>query len=321
MKVEIIAPNPKILDELNTFCGMLYQPRQHVQVGNWKNVEHVILVRKNHELMGFLTTFSNPYLSKYLIAGNYQCVPNPEVSTQLFDALKSLAIQTDITSIIGPMNGSTWHSYRYSNYISNPFFMEYVHKDYYVEQWKNAGFLVCETYCSNTEQFDPLKQFLGMDEFLTEKELTTKKFGQEQLIDIHGFCNQVFSKNPLFSPISLNEFLELYTPLLPYFDPNLIDLIYDQNQLVGLLLAIADPKDPSTVIVKTIARHPDKKYNGLATVLSNRFYKKAVEMHFQTMIHAYMHLENSSTFVSKKYGGSVFKEHILFEYDLKRIEP
>ena len=127
---------------------------------------------------------------------------------------------------------------------------------------------------------------------------------------------ELFADNVLFSPISQTDFIELYKPILPYLDENLIDFVQDQDKVVGLLFAVKNHYNPKQVIVKTIARNPDDKYKGLANIMAANFYKKAIEMGYKSMLNAYFHLDNKSASVSKKYGGRMHQKHALFQLEL-----
>jgi L-amino acid N-acyltransferase YncA len=77
---------------------------------------------------------------------------------------------------------------------------------------------------------------------------------------------------------------------------------------------VPDVYQPGRVIVKTVARHPADKYKGMAQMLSARFVKKALQKGFNTMIHAYMHIENRSNKVSTNFGGGDnTRHHVLFK--------
>ena len=55
------------------------------------------------------------------------------------------------TQIIGPMNGDTWHKYRFNvgPWKEHPFLLEPYNEPYYPELWERAGFEVLENYYSS----------------------------------------------------------------------------------------------------------------------------------------------------------------------------
>lgn len=277
--------------------------------------DQLFMVEDNGELKAVACGYDNPYHSNSYIVGNYESVPGDKYTKVLFQAIESRALSLEKTDIIGPMNGSTWHNYRFSTSTDHLFFLENIHKSYYLEQWKSAGFETFQKYQSSLENISD--DYISSDPsaFFSDKNLTLNTFDignvEKQLLDIHAFCNRVFSDNKLFSPISKSDFLNLYRPVIPALNPDLIDLVYDRNEIVGLLFAVPDYYNKQQVIAKTIGRNPRPDYEGVAHYLSAVFHKKAFEMNFKTMIHAYFHVGNASQRISKNYGGKTYRKHVL----------
>jgi hypothetical protein len=87
-----------------------------------------------------------------------------------------------------------------------------------------------------------------------------------------------------------------------------------EGNLLGYFFCIQDfyNQKEKSLILKTIARHPDKKWAGLGHVIGNQIYRKAVEQGFQTVIHAFMFDEGYSTTISKNFSGERFKNYHLY---------
>jgi hypothetical protein len=95
--------------------------------------------------VGRLAVYENPNLTsndqQVACIGNYECENNPETAKLLFrkafEEISSLGVKT----IIGPMSGSTWDNYRFSNHNNEPnFLLEPYHHVYYNEQFLENGF-------------------------------------------------------------------------------------------------------------------------------------------------------------------------------------
>ena len=305
-----------MLDEMGGLLDELYggiKPR----LGNLLVAHRVIRVYQHNKLLGFCTCYLNEDLrDKYLI-GNYQSVDNEQVASLLLGTASELARNKTFRSLLGPMNGNTWQTYRFSTNTNRPFFLEHIHKPYYMNQWKNFGFEVCSWYCSNREEIHSDTEYVEDENYYEEEGLTHRplnlKEPQDDLARLHEFCNRVFASNEYFSPIDRNSFIELYQPVLPIMEAPLTDLAFDNGKLVGFIFGIRNPVGPSEVILKTIARDPARKYYKLAHTLTNAFHKRVKEMGCNGVIHAYMHIGNKSRNMSRKFGGERLKDHVLLE--------
>ncbi|HLP94225.1 MAG TPA: hypothetical protein VK168_09325 [Saprospiraceae bacterium] len=283
-------------------------------ISNASGAFQAITVRENGQLQAFCLCYENPSFPEYLMLGNYQCTTSGEAAAALFQEADKTAGQRGKKHLLGPMNGSTWHAHRFTENLKTPYFLEFIHLPYYPQQWVEAGFEVEERYVS---QEAPLEESLippvDDEAFFQQKGISFRPFSADALAPVHAFCNEVFAQNNLFSPIAQDAFIALYQPVLPILDPELIDLAYDGDQLAGLFFAVPDIYQPGRVIVKTLARHPADKYKGMAQMLSVRFLKKALKKGFNSMIHAYMHVENRSNHVSTNFGGGDnTRHHVLF---------
>jgi hypothetical protein len=151
-------------------------------------------------------------------------------------------------------------------------------------------------------------------------ELTIRDFNPEdaenEFKKLHQFCMSSFKNNVMFSPISQEDFVGLYMPMVPHLNPRLINFVFDKDEMVGLFFAIENLYKPNEVIVKTIARKLDRKYRGLGHYMAALFYQKFIDMKFDTMLHVYFHVSNKSSQVSSKYGGRSYQKHVLFQKDL-----
>ena len=90
----------------------------------------------------------------------------------------------------------------------------------------------------------------------------------------------------------------------------------DKDKIVGLIFAIDNLHGKKEVIVKTIARDLSEEYKGLAHHLAAKFQHKAWTMGYETMLHAYFHVENKSSRVSSNYDGKLYQQHVLFKKEL-----
>src|SRR5262245_56511478 len=119
------------------------------------------------------------------------------------------------------------------------------------------------------------------------------------------------------TPIDEAAFLVQYAPIRPHLRPELVLLAEKDRALIGYVFAIPDllqarrgvPVD--TVIVKTLAVHPDHGGLGLGSLLIARCHKAAHKAGFRRAIHALFHEDNCSGRISG-HTASVMRRYTLF---------
>jgi len=311
------------LKSMQNLINRLYENSCKPSLNNLEAVSAVILVEKENEVSAFVTLYETT--EGFLTLGNYQCINDEQVSAHLFKKVKQYAKSKGYQKLLGPMNGNTWHSYRFSTKEVPPFFLEHQHKNYYLNQWEEAGFKPYAEYFTFQEtlgKYIPNQKNLN---WLADKpQLSVRHLNianaDHDLNLLHQFCSEAFAKNLLYTPISERAFKALYRPILPYLKNDLIDLViekkYDTETVVGFLFAVEDMYNPKQLIVKTIARKSGEAFKGLAHFLAERVLLKAANKGYQTLLHAYMESENKSVKMSQKFGGETYQDHVLLSLEL-----
>lgn len=317
---QIIPKNEVEVSAMNKFMDQLYAETPRPKLSNVDEAEYFITVSSGGLLKGFVGIYLNPSFPQFLILGNFECVNEVDMTQCLFTEANNLAFKHGCSSLLGPMNGNTWFAYRYSIHLQTPFFMEAVHQVYYPDLWKKCGFSEFTRYQTNRVDFDPNFPLPPTSSYFSERGLTSRNFDLQnidiELERLHEFCTSTFANNVLYSPISLVKFKSLYKPILPLLDGKLIDLAMDGDQIVGLLFAVKNLFNPKEVIIKTMARDPNKKYGGLANSMVINFYVQAMELGFESMINAYFHLDNKTNRLSQNFGGDMHQQYILLRREL-----
>jgi len=215
---------------------------------------------------------------------------------------------------IGPMNGNSWHSYRLVTHVGEdpPFFMEYFTPKAWPQMFISAGFKEIASYSSaravavdyedsSAQKFKIKKEKLG----LIVRPFNVDKL-EAELRAIHTLSVQSFSQNFLYTDISLTDFSALYEKIVPYIAPDYFLMAEHQGKLVGFIFAVPNylqkqqGETVDSVIIKTIAKIPDRAYAGLGSYLFHEIHKKAAANGFRSVIHAYMYDSNQSKAISDK---------------------
>jgi GNAT superfamily N-acetyltransferase len=215
---------------------------------------------------------------------------------------------------VGPMNGSTWRSYRFvTERGSEPcFFLEPDNPDDWPGHFREAGFAPLARYLSAVTAL-----LAGQDRELTSRVGSFAERGihlrpwqaadaEGELRRIYAVSRVSFRNNFLYTPIAESAFLDLYRPLLPFTDPRLIWLAEEGNRTVGFVFAIPDRLQArrgqavDTVVVKSIAVLPGRAYAGLGRLLLGRVQETAYDLGCRRAIHALMHEANASRRLSAR---------------------
>jgi len=284
------------------------------------------VVVNDNKVCATASLYNNPHLSyqnkKTFCIGNYESINNETVASKLFLHLFSEAKKNGAEFLIGPMNGSTWNIYRFSVHHNQPnFFLETYHHLYYNDHFLNAGFKIIAKYFSS---IDTSLKYDNADVITREKELKNSGVTfrnirldeyEKELEKLFEFNATAFKTNFLYTPLDKEEFIKKYTETKKIIDPDFVLLAEDRNKnLIGYFFCINDvfnTKEKS-LIIKTIARHPDKKWTGLGHVIGNMIYRKAVEKKYTSVIHAFMYEQGTSTTISKKFFGDIYKNYVLY---------
>lgn len=264
------------------------------------------------------------------LIGHYAAATADAGRRVLAEACAALT-QTGCTIAIGPMDGNTWRRYRWivERGTEPPFFLEPDNPDSAPVEFAAAGFDVLASYTSTLAEDLTLE-----DPRVTDAESRLVGAGvrirpldpsrsHEELRAIYRLSVDAFKANYLYSPIVEAEFVEQNERALPYVDPELVLLAEDAGQLVGYLFAIPDVlqkmrgQTVSTVIVKTVAVAPMRRYTGLGSVLVALAHRRAHSRGYRQAIHALMHERNVSRNISKRYARTI-RRYALFA---RRLGP
>jgi hypothetical protein len=221
---------------------------------------------------------------------------------------------------IGPIDGNTWRNYRFitGKGKSPRFFLEQDHPLEWPYFFRKVGFYVCASYTSacttNLLRRDTKAQEVG--DRLAKAGCTVRTFNKQnvegELQAIYQLSQEAFKNNFLFTPISYKEFSDKYTRLLPLLNEDLVLMLMDGEDLVGYSFAIPDhnAKTPQ-LISKTLARKLIDKYSGAGRFMLDELHRRASQLGFTNVIHAYMKSDNSSLKLSNGSARTI-REYSLF---------
>lgn len=276
-------------------------------------------VRENNKLSASVCIINNTDLfyqnKRACCFSHYECSDNLTTSQYLLQHAINYCKQKGYSYLLGPMNGSTWNSYRFAlEPMTDNIFTEPYHQPYYVNQLEHIGFQTAATYVTQLDSvLKPFEMHVQLDPSITFRTLCMQQY-EAELKTIFQFCSTIFQNNFLYTTIEEQNFLNKYLALKDVLQPELILLAEHQGELVGLLLAIHDYhcKFEKRLILKTIGRKRGKQYAGVAHELGLRMLQTAQTQKYQHILHAFMHQRNTSKNLSRKFSGEPFRSYKLF---------
>lgn len=219
-------------------------------------------------------------------------------------------------TIIGPINGNTWNKHRAVVESSGrtPFMLEPFTEPEIAGEFQNAGFQILARYSSSvidliyeTSSFSSISsrmEKLGVG----IRQLNIERF-EEDLKTIFHLSLRAFTENFLYTPISEEEFLAMYLPLKPFLNSESALIAEYNGEPVGFVFGY---QENLTMIVKTLAVLPERKFAGLGTLLVHLFQQRAKQRGCTESIHALQREDNQSLRISKRFSATVFRRYALF---------
>ncbi|MDH3232876.1 MAG: hypothetical protein OEQ29_05075 [Alphaproteobacteria bacterium] len=250
--------------------------------------------------------------------GNFSC-DTEDTGIELLERACSVARDLGAISVIGPMDGDTWHSYRFvvESDGTKPFFLEPSNPVHFVAAFDRAGFERIEEYASAIDTtLAPPRRRRRLPGIRLRNWNSDDVEGE--LANIFRISTGAFASNRFFTPIERQAFDRIYEPIVPLVDPELIILgENDAGDAIGFLFAYSDPLDdhsPPAVVVKTYAT----VVRGAGGLMLDRLYDVARSRGCPAIIHALFHVDNRSRWASEHRNGRVFRRYALWGRELIR---
>ena len=287
------------------------------------------VVVENNVVKARAALYNNPHLiynsKKATCIGNYECVDDHKIAAVLLTTIQQDAKALGAAYLIGPMNSSTWDDYRFGiDYNYPTFFTEPQHQLYYNDHFRSSGFSAIANYisgisdCTNYQTTDP-ETIRRLTENGVRVRLVNIDDFENELEKLYRFCSIAFKNNFLYTPITPERFKEKYLQAKQIIDPDFFRIAEDgDGNIIGFIFCLNDLYNTSekNLIIKTIARLPGDKWKGLTTLTADMVYTAARDKGYRHVLHAFMHQKNASVNVSKKFGGEVVRNYVLYGLNL-----
>lgn len=286
-------------------------------------LEGCALSDASRNLHAVAVIFSNPYHvieeKKYLSIG---CIysKTPEGLIELLDRIKGRYERKDFAGIIGPLNGSTWDSYRFSiDGESAPFFLEPFQDAFYPACFESQGYETLYNYKSHITRNIQGQEFINPYQHIPEeKGITIREVNMEdwdkELEAIAEISLEAFKDAALYSPITKEEFISRMAGLKKIIEKEFFLIAEYESKVIAYFFGYRDLlyKSQTRLVAKTLARNPDPRWKGIGAFLTFELIKRAKAAGMDEAVHALFQVTNASKFISDKHNQEHFRSYKVF---------
>ena len=296
--------------------------------------EIVIFTDENNNIGGSLYLWHNrpdyngrktSYIGNVNIYEKYR-KDEEQLFNKVFEELKKEGIET----IIGPLNGTTWNTYRYVTEKGSrkQFLLEPWNEDYSVSLFEKLDFKHLAGYIStvmegmNSDGRKNLnKKIEKLKKFDYYKDIRVESAENKDLLTVlnkvYDLTVEAFKNNFLYSELEREIFLKMYLSYEDKIIKKFFKMLYLRDELIGYVFGIPDYTELGykgkidTIILKTIAVSPEYNGKGMGYILINSLIEEAEKEGYENVIYALMHESN----VSKNIGlllGNMLRRYTLF---------
>ena len=282
-------------------------------IDNWNYVEY------NENSYAIL--FINPNIDsneKIAFFGFIDFPNETDPAMWLFKKLLKESKKLGAKQLMGPLNYSTWFSYRWTIDGWNDIKVapEPTNEKYMPEFAKSMGFSEYLEYfssiiqVSNDEKHKNCKK--KYENSLTEGfefERYEGKKVKKVLNDLYKISKEVFANKPLYSPISKMMFKRIYISAFNKIDP-VVDICLYKNKPIGFSFYYEDPYDKRILTWKTVALKKEYQGHSLGSAFRYLVHQQALENNHSSVVQLLMHVESKSKQLISD--GEVFRKYALF---------
>lgn len=271
--------------------------------------------------------------------GWYECDPDERLHQSLLCQAENWLKEQGCKQVIGPINGSSWFSYRFNLSQEIPLFPgEPFQPAHYPVFWELSGYQHEVLYHSSTIDLaeaeviseDELRSFFHKKDLQVEY-LTPALYHKKREL-IFQMLHVCFSINPVFQAINLETFGAIYDDMPAKLPEGFALLVSNADGLPqGIYIAYPDGysslyqqhaevatflKQPK-IILKTIATHPTWQNQLFGTQIVKYFHGLGQRFKLPYAIHAMMYMKNISFLTSeRKFASQRERTYALMQKNL-----
>ena len=180
--------------------------------------------------------------------GFYECIDDDRVARGIFKEAERYAKTLNCKTIIGPVDASFWVKYRLkiNNFDRRPYTGEPYNKDYYLRQFQDNGYSICDHYTSNqyrSAQYEYVNsEYLGKYEEFVKKGYEIRRLKPEEfndrLKDLYKLLTALYSDFPIYKQISEADFISVFSSYQIIINPSMVKFGFKSGKMVGFFISI-----------------------------------------------------------------------------------
>jgi hypothetical protein len=252
----------------------------------------------------------------------------------------------DVRQVVGPMNFSTWYSYRLSDPATHDrpsLWLEPRTAPHAPALWQAAGFAPAHGYCSMdfdaADQPAPSKLAAIQAAGYTTRAADLDRWDQELRL-VFELSLAGFAGNLHYTPVTWEEFVPMYDGVQRIVDPRLVRFVVSpegeevaflfaipnyaraalamngRSGLLGKLAFRRNMRHADTVLLKTVATLPAHRAKGLGNLLTKEVVDAGAAGGRRRMAWMLMHDDNHSTAMAAAAKAGVARRYVLYEREL-----
>jgi len=260
------------------------------------------------------------------LIGFFESENDPEAAAALLAAAAAWLEDRGARRIRAPVDRDTWHRYRAltGGFETEPVTLEPYNPPWHGDLFRRSGFTTELDYV--TTETDGVREVAERHAPFVERCLrrgTALRGVQRERFDtelalLHRVSQEIFAENYGYSPITFEEFIELYRPARALLDPDFVVMAFDsEGEPVGYCFAFLDPRSLRSASgpalnIKTLGVVPRRRAHGVGLALVGRVYAAALARGLTRVRHCLMKSDNTS----RRYDADltrVIKRFTLFE--------
>ena len=180
--------------------------------------------------------------------GFYECVNDEKAAKFLFDNAARIASEMGYKRITGPVDCSFWIKYRLKINLFDrlPYTGEPYNLDYYLKQFTDNGYEVCEHYISNyfTKIVEPDAKYVKrLNEFRAKGYEIRSPLPEEfdkVIGEIYVLITRLYSNFPIYRGLTEEEFRKIFNDYRLILDMRYVKMAYYQGEAVAFFIGVPD---------------------------------------------------------------------------------
>ena len=284
-------------------------PKLHLwALALWKN---------DNEYTATIAIYRNPNMGGHIYTiGGFEANIKTTSGLDILIHVEKHLRATGAKKIIGPMLGSTWHSYGY-NLNDQTIFSDESFLPEYIDYWKKAGFVKDRDFyhyqISPMPTYDIKQKMKALKQLgvaIRYKDQFDSKLLATKLFD---FLHLSFRKAYLFTALGKHEFVKKYLPFCQHSNDSIFWIATAKERIIAIAFGFKNELRKNSYVLKTLARDPVFPVKAIGLLMAFHFSNECKKLGAKEIIFANMREDNFSLLLAKEQGAKQLNTITLFK--------